>query len=824
MAAELKNWTLTIIPHKEYCAHSEGNVYSYPATEGLGMTIPAVVPGNFELDMVRAGLLEDPYFGTNIEKLRDLEDRHLVYKTTFDKPALEDNELMVIRFEGIDTYADIFINGEIENFSENMFVPCEIRLSREEWAQLKDTGNELVVHIKPTMIEAQKDILPPSAGTFLFNYGSLYTRKAPSSFGWDILCRAVSGGLWRPVYIDTVKTPAIRETFLYTRAVSPSPEDHTRGYAELNLYYAVDLGGDTYYPFDCDKHPAELPNEYTVTVEGVCNDSTFSFTSDLWHTCGNIFIPVHGAYLWYPKNAGHPWLYDVTVTLRRGDVVVDTRNMKTGIRTVELDRTTFAGDNGQFRFVINGRPVFAMGSNWVPLDAFHSRDAERLPKALEMLDEAGCNIIRCWGGNVYEDHAFFDFCDAHGIMIWQDFAMGCAIYPTDENMQIAFREEVEFIVKKLRNHPSLCLWAGDNECDLAWWGWHGIRRDPSENVLTRKIIPDVLRLQDFTRPYLPSSPYLDETAIEAMKDPSKVVSCQGTADISEDHLWGPRDYFKGPYYRTAGCHFASETGYHGCPAPETLKTYIPEDELWPIFTQATEEDPFAGDPKPSWFLHQTTMEYKYTGGFFYRIRLMTDQVRHMFTDTPRDLATYAKMSQISQAEAFKYFIERFRTAKWRRTGIIWWNLLDGWPQISDAVVNYDFTPKLAYHFIGRVQKPLHMAFSDPADGRFSLVGINDTSKDEVFTYTVKDITGLPVGTDLTTVPALLSGTATIPADTATPVASLPTTGMDDRFLLIEWTDSRGDHTSHFILEPKHLDYTTYMQALELCGFDDWHGF
>jgi beta-mannosidase len=218
------------------------------------------------------------------------------------------------------------------------------------------------------------------------------------------------------------------------------------------------------------------------------------------------------------------------------------------------------------------------------------------------------------------------------------------------------------------------------------------------------------------------------------------------------------------------------------------------------------------------------MEYKYTGGFFYRIRLMTDQVRHMFTDIPRDLATYAKMSQISQAEAFKYFIERFRTAKWRRTGIIWWNLLDGWPQISDAVVNYDFTPKLAYHFIGRVQKPLHMAFSDPADGRFSLVGINDTSKDEVFTYTVKDITGLPVGTDLTTVPALLSGEATVPADTATPVASLPTTGMDDRFLLIEWTDSHGGHTSHFILEPKHLDYTTYMQALELCGFDDWHGF
>ena len=251
---------------------------------------------------------------------------------------------------------------------------------------------------------------------------------------------------------------------------------------------------------------------------------------------------------------------------------------------------------------------------------------------------------------------------------------------------------------------------------------------------------------------------------------------------------------------------------------------LPICELWPIFDKATDADPFAGDPNPSWFIHQTTMELKYTGNFFYRIRLMTDQVRHMFTDTPRDLSTFAKMSQISQAEAFKYFIERFRTAKWRRTGIIWWNLLDGWPQISDAVVNYDFTPKLAYSFIRRVQSPLHMAFSDPEGGVFSLVGINDTSADETFTYSVKDITDTPAGADLSTIPSLLSGTVTITADTATPVASLSMANMDRRFLYIEWQDSRGHHTSHFILEPEHLDYTAYMRALSLCGFDEFQGF
>ena len=826
MRAELTNWTLTIVPHKEYCASGYPEQGDFNLLAHLGVTVPATVPGNFELDMVRAGLLEDPYWGTNITKLRELEDRHLFYRASFDLPATASNEMPVLMFEGIDTVFDAYINGEWVCGGENMFLSYEIPLNQD--VSLQPTGNELIVHIHPTMIEAQRNEIPPSAGMFPFGYASLYTRKAPSSFGWDILCRAVSGGLWRPVYIDTVKTPAIRETFLYTRGVSPDPTDHTRGYAELNLYYACDLGGDHYYPFDSRKHPAELPNAYTVTVEGTCKDSTFSVTADLWHTCGNVVIPVHGAYLWYPKNAGQPYLYDVTVTLRRGNVVVDSRKMKTGIRTVELDRTTFAGEDGQFRFLINHKPVFAMGSNWVPLDAFHSRDAERLPKALEMLDDIGCNIVRCWGGNVYEDHDFFDFCDAHGIMVWQDFAMGCAIYPTDEKMQSMLREEVEHVVRKLRNHPSLCLWAGDNECDMAWWGWHGIRRDPSDNLLTRKVIPEVLREQDFTRPYLPSSPYLDETAIEAMKNPAKVVSCQGTADISEDHLWGPRDYFKGAYYRTAGCHFASETGYHGCPDPDTLRTFIPEDQLWPIFDKATEEDPFAGDPfagdpKPSWFIHQTTMELKYTGSFHYRIRLMTDQVRNMFTDTPRDLAAYARMSQASQAEAFKYFIERFRTAKWRRTGIIWWNLLDGWPQISDAVVNYNFTPKLAYSFIKRAQKPLHMAFADPKDGAFALMGINDTQTDTAFAYTVKDITNLPADTDLTAIPTLLAGEAVIPADSATPVASLPVEGMEKRFLLIEWEDSHGRHSSHFILEPQHLDSHMYMQALALCKFDEWNG-
>ncbi len=819
MRLELKNWTLTVIPHKDFMQANVDPRHFDASAIPHAVTVPATVPGNFELDLVRAGLLDDPFWGTNITKLRELEDRHLIYTTTFDKPEVADNETPVIRFDGIDTYAVIYVNGDYIGYADNMFMTFEVMLERDTIEELKATGNTLTVHIRPTMLESQKYPIPPTAGMFDHGYASLYVRKAASTFGWDIMARAVSGGLWRPVYIETVKTPAIRDVFLYTRNVIVSEDDPTRGYAELNLYYAVDIGGDTYYPFDESKNPRELPFGYKLTVEGTCNDCTYTACVDhLWHTCGNIFIPVHGAYLWYPKNAGLPYLYDVTVTLWRGDEAVDTYTLKSGIRTVELDRSSLSAEGdrrGEFRFLINHRPVFVMGTNWVPLDAFHSRDAERLPRALELLGESGCNAVRCWGGNVYEDHAFFDYCDAHGILVWQDFAMGCSAYPCDETMQNNLRDEVEQVVKKLRNHTSLCLWAGDNECDLFWWMCYAVRRNPKDNVLTRKIIPEVLREQDLSRPYLPSSPYIDEEA-----------AASGQIDrISEDHLWGPRDYFKGPFYRNTVCHFASETGYHGCPAPASLRKFIPEEELWPIFDGATAENPLQGAAKPSWLAHQTSMELNENNVFGYRIRLMTSQVQNMFTDMPLDLDTYARMSQASQAEAFKYFIERFRTTKWRRTGIIWWNLLDGWSQVSDAVVGYDFMPKLAYHFIKRVQKPQHMSFTDPENGRITLMGINDSQKPAAFTYTVKDVTNLPVDTDLATVPTLLSGSVTVPADAVAPAATLSAEGLDHRFLLIEWTLADGiTHKSHFILEPEHLDSEMYMTALDLCGFDDWQGF
>jgi len=204
------------------------------------------------------------------------------------------------------------------------------------------------------------------------------------------------------------------------------------------------------------------------------------------------------------------------------------------------------------------------------------------PAALELFDDLGCTMIRCWGGNVYEDHAFFEHCDTHGMMVWQDFAFACAIYPQDEQFLGRVRHEATAVVRKLRNHPSLVLWSGDNEVDESYL-WLG--RDPGTNRITREVLPRVCAEHDPYRPYLPSSPYASGEVsgrFLAARGPER-ARCEEAARrlMPEQHLWGPRDYFKSPFYAETTAHFASEIGYHGCPNLSSLERFLPQDALWP---------------------------------------------------------------------------------------------------------------------------------------------------------------------------------------------------------------------------------------------------
>lgn len=432
-----------------------------------------------------------------------------------------------------------------------------------------------------------------------------------------------------------------------------------------------------------------------------------------------------------------------------------------------------------------------------PLDAFHSNDNNRLPKALALLDDIGCNMVRCWGGNVYESEAFFEYCDEHGIMVWQDFALGCAVYPNDEEFAKRVEEEAVYQIKRLRNHASLALWAGDNECDVAI-EWAGITRNPNWNQLTRDVLRNAVAMHDYGRAYLPSSPYVSEDVF------------QGKGIKPEEHLWGPRDYFKGPYYKDTFCHFASETGYHGFNSPKSLKRFLNEPE------RLFKED---GTATNEYLVHAAGMDLDPASPYAYRIRLAYNQVVTLFGRVEESFGDFVRQSQISQAEAKKYFIEKFRIEKWKRTGIIWWNLLDGWPQVSDAVVDYYFARKLAYHYIKRSQQPVCLMFDEPKNGHISLVGVNDLPRDTEVSYKVRKISG--EGKEHQEV---MKGDAVLLADSAAELGKLEIADGEKEFYLIEWDIDGKEYKNHYFTNIIDIDYKKYLNALKGCGMDEFEGF
>jgi beta-mannosidase len=721
----------------------------------------ATVPGNFELDLQANGLIGDPFFGMNPAGLTWFERSHIWYARRFAASPPPDRDALLV-FEGLDCFAEIYLNGERIGATDNMLVEHAFPVSLR-------AENELLVHIRPAVAEAQRFSYPPLLFAERDRNESLYVRKAPHMYGWDIMPRIVSAGIWRPVTVQFLPRERLESVYLETQSIAPD-----RSEARLLLHFEAKTA-----PW-----PPEV-GQYEVEVEGRCGDSVFTKRERMLFPVGRTFITARQPQLWWPKGRGAAPLYDVRVRLLRDGVEVDALTFTHGIRMVALDRTSVTDENGsgEFRFRINGEQVFILGSNWVPVDAFHSRDAERIPAILEMADDLGCNMLRCWGGNVYENDLFYDICDRKGILIWQDFAMACAIYPQDAEFQRRLASEVRHVVKRLRQHACIVLWAGDNECDQSY-GWGGRQRDPNANVLTRVVIPNVLREEDETRPYLPSSPYMDSAAYAS-----------GERYLPENHLWGPRDYYKSEFYVGALCHFASEIGYHGCPSPESLRKFLSPDRLWPY------------QDNPEWLLHSTS-PVPGVNLYDYRVELMAKQVRALFGEVPDNLDDFTFASQASQAEAKKFFVEMFRAAKWRRTGILWWNLMDGWPQLSDAIVDYYFGRKLAYGFLKRSQSPLCLVLREPEGGAQEIVACNDLREDVTVSFSVEDAeTGETV----------VEGEAIAAADAVTALGRIPFAEGAQRLYALRWRTAAGAGVNHYLAGRPPFPLADYRRWLKNAG-------
>jgi beta-mannosidase len=719
-------------------------------------SIDAAVPGNFELSLMQAGLLPDLYFGFNILETQKYENCDIWYYRHFTSTPLEDAEPVII-FDGLDCFADIFLNGILVGSCDNMLVEHEIPLK-----DILKKENEIVVHIKSAIKGAQKYPYPPLVSAYQINYEGLYVRKAPHMYGWDITPRVLSAGIWRNVSLVNYPKQKLKDVFLQTINIS---EDKKA--ARLRLSYNSDI--------------VDIKNgSWEILINGKCRDSDFNERKSIYFSAGQVTFNIDQPLLWWSKGRGDPNLYQVTVRLEHDGLPVDEITFTFGIRTIRLDRKSVPGNEKdcEFCFVVNDEKVFIKGTNWVPMDIFHSKDRDRIKQVFPLLDDIGCNMVRCWGGNVYEDDLFFDLCDQHGILVWQDFAMACAVYPQDAKFQQSLEVEAQKVTKRLRQHPCLALWAGDNECDETYL--FEPKMNPNENILTRSVLPSIIRQEDPLRPYLQSSPYFDQQSYEF-----------GGRFLVEDHLWGPRDYYKSDFYNHAFCHFVSEIGYHGCPSVNSIKQFISPPNLWPY------------TDNPEWELHSTA-PVPGCGLYTYRINLMANQIAEMFQHIPEELEDFSFASQVTQAEALKYFIEMFRYNKWRKSGIIWWNLIDGWPQFSDAVVDYFLQKKLAYEYIKTSQQDICLMLKEPDNWKQELVVVNDTNHNVEISYEVEEINSGKIE---------IRGKRSVGADVVTSLGEFPSIRSKQSFYLIHWKLEGKDYSNHYLKGNPPFDLRKYKQWL-----------
>ena len=691
-------WRLDYFPQPVQGAVRSLNIPSHE-------TVKAIVPGNCELDLVRHGILPTPEIGLNAFAFRKYEGYQWLYTKTFDAKACDgtDGSRAELVFGGIDTFADIFLNGRKIGESENMLIERRFDVT----GMLRDGTNAVQVLIRSAFLEAGKFTVG-ELGYHQFTADREPVRKAAHMAGWDIFPRLYVSGLWRDVkiaYLPSVRLDNVVWIFgdINVAKRKANVKVQFRCVGPMDIYmlkhkvrFTMKRKGET-----------RLLGERMLV--GINMNSRFAGEEGL-----------SDVDLWWPRDMGDPALYDATVeVIDETGSILAAETRKVGVRSVELVTEDIApekGKKGEFMFFINGEKCFIRGANWVPLDAIPSRQRGLLPEVLDMLEDLNCNMVRIWGGGVYEPHEFFDWCDEHGVMVWQDFMTACTAYPQNDAYASLTEEEVRNVVIDLRNHASLALWSGNNENDSAICGYSfaAHMRDPNGDRLSRQVIPRVLWEFDVTRPYLPSSPFW---STDAFKHKAK---------RPEDHLWGNRDCYKAPYLTKNPSLFVSETGFHGCPGRTSLEKMMTASCVYP-WTEVTN-----GGRNPVKDFHfNDEWQHKASNPLLnhankwcmQRNSNMTRQSMAMFGEVPRDLDEFIDASQIAQSEGMKTLIEAFRAQKFKgKNGLIWWNLRDGWPIISDAIVDWYNCRKRAYWTIRNVQKAQLVLILDD----HSVVAVNDT--------------------------------------------------------------------------------------------------
>ncbi|WP_297081375.1 glycoside hydrolase family 2 protein [uncultured Demequina sp.] len=664
------------------------------APEGVaGATIPAEVPGTTHVDLLREGLIPDPYLDRNEKALEWMWSCSWRYATAFSATPATDGERVDLVFDGLDTVATVRLNGTEVARTKNMH-----RSYRFDVRELIEPGaNALEVDFDSALEYAngvQDEIgFRPSPYPHPFHA----IRKMACSFGWDWGPDLQTAGIWKGVRIERWRTARLD-------AVRPLVTvDGTHGRVEAH----VDV-----------ERAADEPLTVVASVAGVEATATI----DPGESTAVVVVEVPDVELWWPHGHGEARLYDLAVELRSSDECLDSYDRRIGFRTVQVE-VTDEGDGAGFTYVVNGRAIFVKGANWIPDDHLMTRiTRERLARRIDQAVDAHMNLIRIWGGGIYETEDFYDLCDERGVMVWQDFPFACAAYHEGSPIIEEVRAEARENVTRLTPHASLVMYNGSNENIWGWcdWGWPAVvGGDGSWGIkYYEEILPEIVAELDPTRFYTPSSPY---SPFQHFEDVHPNDKAWGTSH--EWEVWNQLDYSE---YRRYVPRFMSEFGFQG---PAT----------WATVTRSLPEDQRRQDSE-GWLMHQ-----KAESG---NDKLNRGLEPHL--PAGADFEEWHWATSLNQARAIQYGIEHYRSWWPQCAGAIVWQLNDCWPVTSWAAVDGDERRKPLWYALKHAFEPRLLTFqpraedgsNDPA-GAVHLVAINDTDEpwSETLTFTRMGLDG-----------------------------------------------------------------------------------
>ncbi len=633
--------------------------------------LPAVVPGGVHTDLLALGRIPDPFVGDNEKRVMWVAEADWEYRRAFSAPAdvLKEAQIFLV-CDGLDTIAEVSLNGALLGKAENMF-------RQYRWdvkSLLKPKNNVIQIKFPSTVrfaqaLQAEHKMLGVSQAI----EGGPQVRKAPCQFGWDWGPMLPPIGIWKDLRLEGYTAARIEEVHLRQK--------HKGGKVTLSAQINLQRWGDS-------------PVRVAMTITAP-NGSVLQVSETVSGESLTLSEVINKPQLWWPNGYGSQPLYTVEITATDGKQVLDQALYRMGLRSIELRQQPDEWGES-FTFVVNGVPVFAKGSDWIPADSFPTRlNRAWLEGLLKSAVASHQNMLRVWGGGFYEDETFYDLCDELGILVWQDGVFACSIYPMNdpaflENVRVEMFENI----RRIRHRASLALWCGNNEMEQGWesWAWDTQANAPLKQAYEQffhHILPEWVAKLDPDTPYWPSSP--------SSNTPFKDVNGETRGDAHYWAVWHGRKPFTA--YRTTYPRFMSEFGFQSLPPFPTIKTYArPED--WNMTSYIMEH-------------HQRN-----DSGNGLIIGQMTDTFR-----MPKDFPALVYLSMILQAEGIRYGVEHWRRNKHRVSGILYWQLNDCWPVASWASLDYFGRWKALHYAARRFYSPVMLSLFDEGQK----IGVHVTS-------------------------------------------------------------------------------------------------